>query len=317
MKRCPITYEPVTDQDYSVNGLKLLDRRLRSLEPLAYTAEQQRQEALKRVGKMSIQGMQLKLSAVLSVSSSRFQVVDRNGRFILKPPSLDFPELPANEDLMMHLAATIGIEVPLHGMIYAQDRSLTYFIRRFDRPGRRRTPVEDFAQLSGADRSTKYDSSMEKVAEVINRYCTFPAIERIKLLKRAVFSFLTGNEDMHLKNFSLITYENGRVDLAPAYDLVNSTIAIKNAKEEMALPIKGKKSGLTQGDLLDYYGHARLELSNATIDEMVSEFQAVLSVWGDWIRKSFLSADQQNAFEGLVAERAARLQLKPASLHIG
>jgi serine/threonine-protein kinase HipA len=310
MKRCPITYEPVTDQDYSVNGLRLLNRKLTSLKPLAYTAEQQREEALQRVGKMSLQGVQLKLSAVLSLNSSQFQVVDRDGRFILKPPSIDFPELPANEDLTMRLASIVKIEVPLHGMIYALDRSLTYFVRRFDRPGRRRIPVEDFAQLSGADRSTKYDSSMEEVAEVINRYCTFPAIERIKLLKRTLFSFLTGNEDMHLKNFSLITHENGRVDLSPAYDFLNSTIAIKDAKEEMALPIKGKKSKLTRADLLDYYGCTRLGLSPSIIDEMVSEFQAVLPSWRDLIRQSFLSADQQNAFERLLAERAARLELE-------
>jgi serine/threonine-protein kinase HipA len=310
MKRCPITYEPVTDQDYSVNGLKLLDRKLTSLKPLAYTAEQQREEALQRVGKMSLQGVQLKLSATLSLSSSEFRVVDRNGRFILKPPSVDFPELPANEDLTMRLASIVRIEVPLHGMIYALDRSLTYFVRRFDRPGRSRIPVEDFAQLSGADRSTKYDSSMEQVAEVIDRYCTFPAIERIKLLKRTVFSFLTGNEDMHLKNFSLITYESGRVDLSPAYDFLNSTIAIKNAKEEMALPIKGKKSKLTRSDLLDYYGHTRLGLSPSIIDEMVSEFQAVLPSWRDLIRESFLSAGQQDAFERLLAQRAGRLGLE-------
>ncbi len=310
MKRCPITYEPVTDQDYSVNGLKLLNRKLTSLKLLAYTAEQQREEALRRIGKMSIQGLQLKLSAVLSLSSFQFQIVDRNGRFILKPPSIDFPELPANEDLTMRLASIVKIKVPLHGMIYAIDRSLTYFVRRFDRLGSRRLPVEDFAQLSGADRSTKYDSSMEQVAEVINRYSTFPAIERIKLLKRTVFSFLVGNEDMHLKNFSLITNENGRVDLSPAYDFLNSTIAIKDAKEEMALPIKGKKSKLTRADLLDYYGHTRLELRPSIIDEMVSEFQTVLPKWRDLIRRSFLSADQQNAFERLVAERAARLGLE-------
>lgn len=310
MKRCPITYEPVSDQDYSVNGLKLLHRKLTSLKPLAYTAEQQREEALRRVGKMSVQGVQLKLSAVLSPGHSEFQIVDHNGRFILKPPSVDFSELPANEDLTMRLASTVKIEVPLHGMIYAIDRALTYFIRRFDRPGRRRIPVEDFAQLSGADRSTKYDSSMEEVAEVINRYCTFPAIERIKLLKRTVFSFLTGNEDMHLKNFSLITHENGRVDLSPAYDFLNSTIAIKNAKEEMALPIKGKKSKLTRADLLDYYGRTRLGLSPSIIEEMVSEFQAILPSWRNLIRQSFLSAGQQNAFERLLAERAARLGLE-------
>src|SRR5882724_11657416 len=112
--------------------------------------------------------------------------------------------------------------------------------------------MEDFAQLSGASRDTKYESSMEKVAKVIDAYCTFPVIEQIKLFQRVLFSFLVGNEDMHLKNFSLITRKTGRVDLSPAYDFVNSTIALPNAKEEMALPIRGKRSNLTRSDIFDY-----------------------------------------------------------------
>jgi serine/threonine-protein kinase HipA len=234
MNRCPITYEPlVGDATYTPRGLKLLHRDLPSLAPLAFTAEQQRQEAISRVGKMSIQGLQPKLSAVLRITEGRFEIIDRGGRYILKPQSLDFKELPENEDLTMRMAALVGIEVPVHGLVRSIDDSLTYFIKRFDRDGHDRMPVEDFAQLSGESRETKYDSSMEKVAGVIETYCTFPAIERIKLFERTLFSFLVGNEDMHLKNFSLIT-RNQKVELAPAYDFLNTTIALQNAKEEMA-----------------------------------------------------------------------------------
>src|SRR5882724_9782789 len=98
MNRCPITYEPLEeDQTYSPQGLRLLNRNLKSLAPLEFTAEQQRQEAISRAGKMSIQGLQLKLSAVLRISQGRFEIVDRGGRFILKPQSRDFRELPENE----------------------------------------------------------------------------------------------------------------------------------------------------------------------------------------------------------------------------
>ncbi len=97
--------------------------------------------------------------------------MDCNGRYILKPPSLDYPELPENEDLTMRVAAAAGIEVPVHGLVRGRDGSLTYFIRRFDRTGRTRLPLEDFAQLSGASRETKYESSMEKVAAVVDRFC--------------------------------------------------------------------------------------------------------------------------------------------------
>jgi serine/threonine-protein kinase HipA len=309
VKRCLITYEPFEgDGDYSARGLKLLDRNLVSLDPLGYTAAEQRQEALERAGKMSIQGVQLKLGAVLKVKAGAFDVVDRNGRFILKPPSLDFPELPENEDLTMRLAAAVGIEVPVHGLVRARDGSLTYFIRRFDREGRTRMPLEDFAQLSGASRETKYESSMEKVAAVVDRFCTFPAIERVKLFERTLFSFLTGNEDMHLKNFSLIT-RRGRIDLAPAYDLLNSTIALKNPQEEMALPIRGKRSHLARNDLFDYFANERLQINERVLTEMTGRFHAAFPLWDELLAASFLSPAKRMAFAAVLAERKARLKL--------
>ena len=309
MKRCLITYEPMEgDDDYSPRGLKLLDRNLTSLSPLGFTAAEQRQEALERAGKMSIQGVQLKLSAVLKVKAGAFDVVDRNGRFILKPPSLDYPELPENEDLTMRLAAAVGIEVPLHGLVRARDGSLTYFIKRFDREGRARLPLEDFAQLSGASRETKYESSMEKAAAIVDRFCTFPAIERVKLFERTLFCFLTGNEDMHLKNFSLIT-RRGRIDLAPAYDLLNSTIALTNPKEEMALPIRGKRSRLTRNDLLQYFATERLNINERVLAEMIGRFQAAFSDWDELLAASFLSPEKKAAYAALLAERKGRLRL--------
>lgn len=309
MKRCLITYDLIQGEgEYSARGLKLLDRNLTSLAPLTYTAEEQRAEALERAGKMSIQGLQLKLSATLKVKAGTFDVVDRNGRFILKPPSLDFPELPENQDLTMRLASAVGVEVPTHGLIRARDRSLTYFIKRFDREARTRVPVEDFAQLSGASRETKYESSMEKVAAVVDRFCTFPAIERVKLFERTLFSFLTGNEDMHLKNFSLIT-RRGRIDLAPAYDLLNSTIARKTTQEEMALPIRGKRSGLSRKDLLDYFAAERLQINERVLAELISRFQAMFPRWDELIAASFLSPDQKTAYRAVLAQRKDRLQL--------
>jgi serine/threonine-protein kinase HipA len=309
MKRCLITYEPIDgDGDYSKRGLKLLDRHLESLAPLGYSAAEQRQEALERAGKMSIQGVQLKLSAVLKPKSDAFEIVDRNGRFILKPPSLDFPELPENEDLTMRLAAVVGIEVPLHGLIRARDGSLTYFVKRFDRAGRTRVPLEDFAQLTSASRETKYDSSMEKVAATVDRFCTFPAIERVKLFERTLFNFLTGNEDMHLKNFSLIT-RRGCIELAPAYDFVSSTIALKNAMEEMALPIRGKRSRLTRNDLFKYFAMDRLQINERVIVEMTGRFKAAFSRWGELIEASFLSLAKKRAYAALLTDRKARLAL--------
>jgi serine/threonine-protein kinase HipA len=309
MNRCPITYEPLAEgATYSPKGLRLLHRNLTSLAPLEFTAEQQRQEAIRRAGKMSIQGLQLKLSAVLRIREGRFEIVDRGGQYILKPQSLDFPELPENEDLTMRLAAAVDIEVPVHGLLRSADGSFTYFIKRFDRKGRGRLPLEDFAQLSGESRETKYDSSMEKVAGVIEQFCTFPAIERVKLFERTVFSFLVGNEDMHLKNFSLIT-RNQKVELAPAYDFLNSTIALKSPKEEMALPLKGEKSGLTRNDFLNYFARERLQINDRVLNDVLSQFVKAMPLWRELLDQSFLSENAKQKFSAIINERWDRMGL--------
>jgi len=286
----------------------MLDRNLRALDRLELTAAQQRLEAIQRVGKMSVQGLQPKLSAVLRVRKGRFEIVDCGGRFILKPPSLDFAQLPENEDVTMRMARAVGIEVPTHGLLRAIDDSLTYFIRRFDRQGRGRLPVEDFAQLSGADRDTKYDSSMEKVAAVVDAFCTFPAIERVKLFERTLFSFLIGNEDMHLKNFSLIT-RDGKTEMSPAYDLLNTTIAIPKPREEIGLPLNGKKTNLTRKDLMDYYGKQRLQINDRVLSGVLTRFQEGFAEWLKLLDQSFLSNDMRQRFYILLSERKQRLGL--------
>jgi serine/threonine-protein kinase HipA len=309
MNRCPITYEPLADgATYSPKGLRLLHRNLTSLAPLEFTAEQQRQEAISRAGKMSIQGLQLKLSAVLRITQGRFEIVDRGGQYILKPQSLDFPKIPENENLTMRMAAAVDIEVPVHGLLRSADGSFTYFIKRFDRDGRERLPLEDFAQLSGESRETKYDSSMEKVAGVIEQFCTFPAIERVKLFERTIFSFLVGNEDMHLKNFSLIT-RNEKVELAPAYDFLNSTIALRNPKEEMALPLKGKKTGLTRNDFLNYFARERLQINERVLNDVLSRFAKTMPFWRELLDQSFLSEEAKQKFSAILNQRGERMGL--------
>ncbi|MBS4168454.1 Serine/threonine-protein kinase toxin HipA [Parachlamydia sp. AcF125] len=174
---------------------------------------------------------------MLDVRKKEFRVVEKGGQFIIKPPHHLYEEVPQNEDLTMRLAKIIGIETPLHGMIYNIDGSLSYFIKRFDRSRNQKIGVEDFSQLLGHSRETKYESSMEKVVSVIEKHCTFPMVEKLKLFKLVIFNFITRNEDMHLKNFTLISREN-KVEMSPAYDLLNTTIIIQ-AEEEIALPIRG------------------------------------------------------------------------------
>lgn len=304
--KCPISYIE-TDSKYSIDGLKAINRSLKELHDLPYTREELRFEAAARSEKMSIQGVQPKLSAKLSLKDGILELCDRGGQYILKPQSVDYPELPENEDLTMRLAKTYGLEVPLHFMIYGKDGSLTYVIKRFDRKGKnKKLSVEDFAQLSGATRDTKYRSSMEQVAKIIEKYCTFPQVEKEKLFKLTLFSFITGNEDMHLKNFSLI-YEGGKVQLSPVYDLLNTTIAIPNPIEELALPLRAKKNKITKSDLIDYFAAERLGLNDKVINKAVSSLQSAVSEWETLVKASFLSDNMKDKYLQLLIERQQRL----------
>jgi serine/threonine-protein kinase HipA len=303
MNRCPITYELCGDLPYSEKGLRLLSPVLKNLSILDYSAKELREESMIRASKMSIQGVQPKLSAVLNIKHGRFDIVDKNGRFILKPQHHMFPELPQNEDLTMRMASIAGIEVPLHGMIHSKDRSLTYFIRRFDRKGQKdKIAVEDFAQLAGLSRDTKYNYTMEKLVSLVDGFCTFPAVEKARLFKRVVFNFLVGNEDMHLKNYSVITL-NGKTELSPAYDFLNSTIVLKGDTEEIALPLKGKKSNLTPDILIGYFGRERCRLTDKVIDRNLDEIRGGLARWFSLIDDSFLSSLFKEKYRLLLLDR--------------
>jgi serine/threonine-protein kinase HipA len=308
MNRCPITYEDCGEDRYSQRGLRLLSRKLTGLEDLPYTAAQQRREAIRRAGRMSIQGVQPKLSAVLNVEMSAIEIVESGGRYIIKPQMFEYPEVPENEDLTMKLAEAVGLEVPFHGLIHSKDGALSYLIRRFDRTGRKgKVPVEDFAQLLGRDRDTKYGSSMEQVASVLERFCTFPALEKLKLFKLTVFNYLTGNEDAHLKNFSLIR-KNDKVELSPVYDLLNSTM-ILDSGEELALPLKGKKNRLTREDFMDYFAKERLGLMDKAISRTIRDLESAYPLWLDLLGRSFLSDKRKAMYRSLLERRARTLGL--------
>jgi len=308
MNKCPITYQEC-EKRFSQSGLNLLSKKLDHLKDIPFTAEALRREAITRSSKMSVQGVQSKLSAVLNIKKSVFEIVDTAGRYILKPQSHLHRELPENEDLSMHLAKEIGIEVPVHGLVYASDGSPIYFIKRFDRKANNtKYHVEDFAQLAGETRDTKYNYSMEKLVPIIENHCTVPVIEKAELFKRTIFNFLIGNEDMHLKNFSLII-RGELIKLAPAYDFLNTTIALENPKEELALPLKGKKSGITKNILLEYWAKDRLRLEQKAITSIMDSIEKKLVNWNRWISSSFLSNEMKKSYTTIIIDRAERLNI--------
>lgn len=306
MNRCPITYELCGTEKYSEKGLRLIAPKLTTLKDLPFSAAEQRQEAANRAKKLSIQGVQPKLSAIISVVNQQFEIVDQFGNYIIKPQNDLFPELPENEDVTMKMARAFGLEVPLHGMVYSKDGSLSYFIKRFDRYSKgKKYATEDFAQLTGNSRDTKYNFTMEKVVNVIEEFCTFPAIEKADFFKRVLFCFITGNEDMHLKNFSLIT-KAGKTMLTPVYDFLNSSIAIKSPEEELALSLKGKMSNFKSTDFIEYYAKERLELNEKTINIILSDMNKNKSKWFELVEISFLSDGMKEKYLKLMKNRLSR-----------
>lgn len=306
MNRCPITYELCGTNKYSEKGIHLIAPKLTHLNDLPYTAAELRQEAANRAKKLSIQGVQPKLSAAVSIIDQEFKIVDQFGTYIIKPQNDLFPQLPENEDVTMRMAKAFGLEVPFHGMLYAKDGSLSYFIKRFDRYGKgKKWATEDFAQLTGNTRDTKYRFTMEKLIPVLDEYCSFPAIEKADFFKRILFCYVTGNEDMHLKNFSLIT-QKGKTTLTPIYDFLNSTIAIKNPEDEIALMLKGKKSNLKAADFIDYYAKEKLLLNEKTINTILDQMKRATPKWKELLEISFLSDVMKEKYLDLLESRVGR-----------
>lgn len=297
IKKCPITYKTFFEDGlYSLEGLKILSSKLTTLNLFNYSMQEQLEEALYRSGKLSVQGVQPKLSAKLSIVKQQFELIDIGGTFIIKPQHPFYRCLPENEDLSMKLASSI-IQVPLHGLIYNKDLELSYFVKRFDRVStNKKIPCEDFTQLSFVSRVEKYNSSLEKVIKIVENYCTYPQVEKQKLFCRVIFNFLIGNEDMHLKNYSLIT-ENDLVKLAPAYDFVNTTLALgSQVKEELALPLNAKKRNLTKKDFVSYFGNEQLNLTQKIIHQTLELIYEKKSSWIDHIHQSFLPNDLKEKY---------------------
>jgi serine/threonine-protein kinase HipA len=304
MNRCPITYDRIPlDQLYSQRGLHQFSPRLSNLKIFPYTPEEQRMQAFHQATKISIPGVQTKLSVKLNITNETFEIANVGGKYILKPDSSVHPELPANEDVTMRMAAALGIETPFHGLIHSQDDTFTYFIKRFDRKRHiDKVATEDFAQLSGASRDTKYNASTETLIKVIDTYCTFPQVERLKLFERLLFSFLCGNSDLHLKNLSLVS-EDSVVRLSPAYDLINSTIVSQGRQNEMVLALNGKQDKLIRDDFIYHLAAKRLDIPNKVITRLLNRIQVVYPKWYELLDHCFLSNFMKERYKSVLEER--------------
>lgn len=254
----------------------------------------------------SLTGVQPKLSLNLHKHEgcNRLTIVGLWGDFIFKPQTDAYPELPENEDLTMHMAEAARIKVVPHSLIRLADGSLGYITRRIDRTKKgEKIDMEDMCQLTLHPTEYKYKSSCEQIAKTIATYSSTPKLDLVNFMQVLLFSFVTGNNDMHLKNFSL--YRPKKLyQLTPAYDLLN--VAIANPKEELALTLNGKKSRLKLADFLK--ASASMGIEERVSLHLIDNMKNALPVWTELIRSSFLSEEMQVAYLELIQKRMKVLQ---------
>ena len=256
----------------------------------------------------SLTGVQPKLSLNLTKheGGNRLTIVGLWGDYIFKPQTTDYPQLPENEDLTMHMAEVAKIKVVPHSLIRLADGRLGYITKRIDRTEDGvKIDMEDMCQLTLHPTEYKYKGSYEQVAKVIASHSDTPKLDLANYMQLLLFCFVTGNNDMHLKNFSLYRpTESYRI--TPAYDLLNVAIANPRDKDEVALTLSGRKSGLRLCDFVD--AAKTMGLEEKLVYNLVGGLQKTLPKWQTLIHDSFLSDEMKIEYGELVMSRLRRLQ---------
>lgn len=255
---------------------------------------------------VAVPGVQPKLSlsivndTIQDGNKGRLTVVGAlGGNYIFKPPSNQFAEMPENEHLTMRIAESFGIQTVKSSLIRLQSGELSYITKRIDRTDTgEKIHMLDMFQITEA--FDKYKSSMEKIGKALNDYSDNTLLDKLKFFELAIFSFITGNNDMHLKNFSMIHLANTWT-LAPAYDLLNVAIVNPEDTEELALTLEGKKKKL-KWENFERLGR-NLELNDKQINGVVKRFEKNKPKALKWIDNSFLSSDYKQKYKTLLEER--------------
>lgn len=312
MNKCLYCYQALGNDQHDYHPLCIKKLFGTTLAPVIDFDLKQLEELAKQIiiQSKAITGVQPKLSLNFEKHKnkpSRLTIVGYHGDFILKPPTSQFKELPENEDVTMHLAELVKMKTAKHGLIRLKSGELAYITKRFDRNKGDKIAVEDFCQLSENLTEHKYRGSMEKIGKLVYTFTKNQGFEAQRLFELVFFCYLTGNADMHLKNFSLIENSLGEFELSPAYDLLNTAIVMSEDKEESALTINGKKSKLNRNDFQVLA--TSLKISNKSLKAIYDRFEAVLPTWLTWINQSFLTEEFKDEYTHLITHRFKKLIL--------
>lgn len=310
MRRCLYCYEPLDEEEIDFHS-KCSRKIFGYPTPpsISYSLADIEKLALDVVrSQITLTGVQPKIS--LNIESTkdepkRFTIVGVLGDYILKPQTSQYQLLPENEDLTMHLAEIAKIKTVPHSLIRFSDGSLAYITKRIDRDKKQgKLAMEDMCQLTERLTEYKYKGSYEQIAKKIIDYSANPILDIISFFDIILFSYLVGNSDMHLKNFSLYN-KSGRYELTPAYDLLSTKLVIPQDKEDLALTLNAKKSSLKKKDfenLISKYVEPK------AIESYFNKFQKVIPKWLEFIDKSFLNPEQKQTYKTLIQTNSKILE---------
>lgn len=311
MKRCLYCYETLTKDeiDFHASCCKKIFGQTTSPE-LPYTESQMEELALQVVkSQTTLTGVQAKLSLELTPSEKgegkRFTIVGLWGEYILKPPTKHYNQLPEVEDLTMHLGAIAKIKMVPHSLIRLQSGNLAYITKRIDRIKGKKLLMEDMCQLTERMTENKYQGAYEQIAKVLLKHSSNPGLDVVNFFEQVLFSFLTGNADMHLKNFSIIkTQEQGYI-LSPAYDMVATAIVNPADDEDLALTLNTKKKKISRKDFILVFDSFKLDKKQQ--ENIFKKMDKAKDKWMNCIDNSFINEEYKVAYKELIKNRFERI----------
>jgi len=260
---------------------------------------------------VTVPGVQPKLSMHLERGGrrqdSRLTLVGLEGGYILKPPVAEYPEMPELEHLTMRMARCFGIATAECGLIPLDDGQLAFITKRMDRDGTDKLHMEDMCQLTDRLTEQKYRGSLEQVGKAILRHCDNSLFDALRFFEVVIFCFLTGNSDMHLKNFSLLYQPGGTVGFSPAYDLLPTQLLLPEDEEESALTVNGRKKHLGRTDVMRLA--ESLQLTEKQISNIFVRFSNNLDIALQSLEAGFCSPTMIERYKALLQMRAERLEI--------
>lgn len=307
MNRCLYCYQELSEGEIDFHprcAKKIFGSKTVPLLP--YTKDEIKQLAEQVIrSQTTLTGVQAKLSLDISAPDNqpqRFTIVGLWGRYILKPQTELFNHLPEIEDLTMHLAELAKIKIVPHSLVRFADGELSYITKRIDRDSKgEKLAMEDMCQLSQRPTEYKYKGSYEQIVKLITQYSSIPKLDAINFWEQVVFSWLTGNADMHLKNFSLFSQRKGYYSLTPGYDMVSTALVMPEDTEELALTLNGKKRKIKRLDFKIAMSSSGLE--EKVIDNLFAKFMKVADKWFKFIDISFLPEEMKEQYKLIIQKK--------------